>query len=433
MLRHHADLAAQAGQRHGGGVDAVDQDAATSGLHQPHQQVRQRAFARAVGAGQRHRFAGADVQRDAVQRRRPARVGEPHPFEPDVAAHRRQYTALPGGRFRRLGQHGAQTLQRAARLAGLAVDVGQTAHRPRQQGRVQQKTHHLGRRTTGGGAAQLPQDQHQGDGGEKLHAGPERGVDQPLLVAQVQDGADLGAVPRRLQWLARVGLDRRQHGEVFLGDGHRIGVRLLELAGQGAQPPAHDLEQQVEDRDHHQDDRSQARVDAQQHDGCTRNGERQRHDTQQRAADVAGQMRHIVGEQRQHFAVPALLEIGQRQGLQVVVQAHPEIGQDGLGRAPAQPAVAELQHGLQTHDEQQTGQQQAAGLRRAGEQATGKLPCQPGQRERGAGFGQHQHDAQRQRAAPGPCESENEPKVHGGCVCCRAAYFHASGRGRQAG
>jgi hypothetical protein len=118
-----------------------------------------------------------------------------------------------------LREHRTQSLQRAVRLPRLAVHVGQGAHRAGEQGGIQQKTDDFGGRSSRHGAAELPENQHHACRGQELHAGPERGVDQALLVAQVQDALDLAAITRRLQRLAREGLDGRQHAEVFLGNG----------------------------------------------------------------------------------------------------------------------------------------------------------------------------------------------------------------------
>ena len=108
----------------------------------------------------------------------------------------------------------------------------------------------------------------------------------------------------------------------------------------------------------------------------------------------------------------ALLEIGQRQRLQVVVQPGAQVGQDVLGRAAQQPAVGKFQQGLHGKQHQQGHQQQATGLRQAREQVPGELARQPRHGQRHAGFRQHEQRAQRQRAAPGPCKTKNQPKVH---------------------
>ena len=130
---------------HAGDVDAVDQDAAAGGGHQPHEQVRQGALACAVGPRQRDGLAGANVQVDAVQRRRAAGVGKPDGLKVDLAAHRGQGLPLRGDGLREFGQHRAQALQRAMHLPRLPVHVRQAADGAGEQRRIQQEAHHFGR------------------------------------------------------------------------------------------------------------------------------------------------------------------------------------------------------------------------------------------------------------------------------------------------
>ncbi len=68
VLRHDADLAAQAVERHGGDVDAVDRDPARAGFVQAHEEVGEGALAGAVGPDDRDGFAGGDGEIDAVAR-----------------------------------------------------------------------------------------------------------------------------------------------------------------------------------------------------------------------------------------------------------------------------------------------------------------------------------------------------------------------------
>ena len=104
VLRHDADLAAQAVERHGGDVDAVDRDPARRGFVQAHQQMGERALAGAVGADDGDGFPGGDGEIDVLQRRRPAGVAEAHVLERDRALDRRQRRADVRRRLGRLVQ-----------------------------------------------------------------------------------------------------------------------------------------------------------------------------------------------------------------------------------------------------------------------------------------------------------------------------------------
>ena len=66
ILRHDADLGAQRGQLQIAHVLAVDADGARGHIVEARHQVRQRGFARAARAHQRHHLAGLHFQVDAV-------------------------------------------------------------------------------------------------------------------------------------------------------------------------------------------------------------------------------------------------------------------------------------------------------------------------------------------------------------------------------
>ena len=86
ILRHHADLAAQAVLRHMGDILAVDQDFAVPEVVEAQQQIHQRRFAGAGAADQADFFPGADRQRQMLDHALVAAVGKAHVVEADFAA-----------------------------------------------------------------------------------------------------------------------------------------------------------------------------------------------------------------------------------------------------------------------------------------------------------------------------------------------------------
>jgi hypothetical protein len=90
VLEHHADGATDVGQRPLGDRDAADVDAAAGGCEQPVEVQEEGRLAGAVGADEGDGLAVADLERDAVQRLRPVRIGEAQVADADgVVAHAR--------------------------------------------------------------------------------------------------------------------------------------------------------------------------------------------------------------------------------------------------------------------------------------------------------------------------------------------------------
>ena len=177
-------------QRHGGDSRCCRSGMRPPSFHQPHQQVRQRAFAGAVGPVSVIVRRGA-MQRDAIQRRRPARVGERTPStgcRAPAATH-----GLPGGEVPAARPAPAQALQRAARAWRVCRRRrSDHAHRAASAGLQYSRklTISAGDRPAAG-LLQLPQDQHlRAAAARNCTPGPSaRRRSAPLLVAQAQDAS----------------------------------------------------------------------------------------------------------------------------------------------------------------------------------------------------------------------------------------------------
>ena len=122
LLPDRADLGAQRVLGQVADVDAVEQDAPALDLVEPEQQRDRRGLAGAGAADQRHPLAGADVQGEAVERRRRAAVAEADVLEVDRAAGPRRGDGVVGV------DDGVRRRQRAHAVLDLA-DVGEDAHR----------------------------------------------------------------------------------------------------------------------------------------------------------------------------------------------------------------------------------------------------------------------------------------------------------------
>ena len=100
LLRHEADLLAQARERRVAHVDAVDQDRALGHVVEARQQVDERGLAGAARAHDRHHLARGAPEARRAAARAPSRVGvaEAHLAVLDPAAHPRQHHGVPAPR-----------------------------------------------------------------------------------------------------------------------------------------------------------------------------------------------------------------------------------------------------------------------------------------------------------------------------------------------
>ena len=74
LLRHDCDLLAEIGQRDAANIDAVDTDRAEVRIVEPRQEIDEGRLTGTVLADDRDRFAGLDLERDALER---GRTGPP--------------------------------------------------------------------------------------------------------------------------------------------------------------------------------------------------------------------------------------------------------------------------------------------------------------------------------------------------------------------
>ncbi len=114
VLRHHADLRAQAVLRHGGDVLAVDRDPAGLQIVEAQEHVHQRRLAGAGPADEADLLAGGDVERQVLDRALVLAVVEADVIEGDGTLCRRQRRRL--GRILdivRLGHHAHAVIDRA--------------------------------------------------------------------------------------------------------------------------------------------------------------------------------------------------------------------------------------------------------------------------------------------------------------------------------
>ena len=322
---------------------------------------------------------------------------------------------MPRG-FRRLLHRLPQPGESALRHLRLAIDVGEPGNRPREQCRVQQKAHQLRRRESAVGKIRARQGQHQHDarGCDQLRQRLQRSVDSALLYAQAKDAIDLLAIPRRFLLFAGEGLDRRQHAQVFLSDGDRNGVLLLQLPRQRPHAATDDFHQQIEqgNEDHRQ--QRQDRADAKHQNHRAARGEQQRHQRKRGAADKAAQDINVVGKQRQGIAETPLVIVGQGQGLKMVVQPDLQIGDDLVGDIAEDSGIAELEQRLQSEQTQHAREDDTdSGGRHTGrrQHGLGEQASGPGDEQRGCAFDEHQQPGKRQRHAMRRGKNEQRSQI----------------------
>ena len=139
VLRHDADGAAQGMQIQILDVHAVEQDVAALRIVEAQHQLEQRGLAGAGRADDGDRFAGLDLERQAVQRCGigPRRIVEIHVAQTQrgaVGGARRQYVGQQRRLHRRAGfQQMQQTFCGAGRALGVAHHFGQGADRAGRQ------------------------------------------------------------------------------------------------------------------------------------------------------------------------------------------------------------------------------------------------------------------------------------------------------------
>ena len=134
LLRDHADLRAQRGQRDVAHVAAIDEQASGGDIEEARNQMHQRALACAARSDDGHHFSGAHFEIDVAQnfaRLVAVRfVGEAHILEANALAKGRQRLRarlLPDVVF---GIHELENLRRRAqRLLEIVVEQGKLAHR----------------------------------------------------------------------------------------------------------------------------------------------------------------------------------------------------------------------------------------------------------------------------------------------------------------
>ena len=247
-----------------------------------------------------------------------------------------------------------------------------------------------------------------------MHRRFERRLDTVLADAEADDALDLLAIACRFLHFPREGLDRRQHAEVFFRHADGGGMFFLQLAGQRAQLAPDDLEQQIENRNRCGDRQPQQRIGAQHDQHRAHHRQQERDQAQQCAGDVTGKLGRFVGQQRQDVPAAALVIEAERQGLQMVVNANAQIGQNPFAGDAHQVGIAESEERL-TGEEHEQGEQYRphVGLE-TGQQAPGETPAQPGNGQRHTGFGQHQEAGQRQLYTVRRREAEKKTQVHGG-------------------
>ena len=210
-------------------------------------------------------------------------------------------------------------------------------------------------------------------------------------------------------------LDHRQHRQVLFGRGRLLGPGLHGRMAQRPQPPAHQLEQDEQQRHQDRDRHRDRRRHAQHHRQRADQGEQQRQQRHQGAGEVAAQAVDVAGQQRQHVAAAALLVPGQGQGLQVRVQLRP-----GIGHQPARDRLQLHRHRvaqrrLRGHQHEQQPKQVAEAL--AEHQPRGQQASGPGLGQGGHALHQHQRQRQQQgrqvRAQqgqqPGPWRGQGRP------------------------
>jgi hypothetical protein len=165
VLRHDADVLAQAGLGDLADVLAVDEDAAGSDIEEAEQQARQGRFAGAAGAHHGQLAAGGDGEADVVQDR-PARVvGEPTTFEAHLAGRDGQQFARIRriDDLRRLVQQAEQLFHVGEGVADLAIHRAEEVERDEQLDQVGVDQHQVAQGHALVGHAPGRQAHHGGD------------------------------------------------------------------------------------------------------------------------------------------------------------------------------------------------------------------------------------------------------------------------------
>ena len=445
VLRHDADAPAQAVQRRGGDVDAVELH--LPGLHVvvAQQQLEHGALARAAGADQRHCFAGAHVQVEVLQRRdlRARRVVKGHAGHAQcrAALHCRQRARLGGvdhGRFGRQQFH--QPLGGAGGAQQVAVDLRQHRHAADQNDDVDDglaevagadlAAHHRLR-----ALVQAPQQRAEGGADDEGH----QQRPHPGAAAGGLEGVFGGGVEAlRLAVLLRVALhhgDGVEHlGSDGAGVGHPVLAGAAELAHAAAEVQAgqHHQHQDAHHLRHHIGVGDDQHADgAQAHHAVAQ--------TQAQAgADDGLHQRGVGGQAAEHLAGLGGLEELRALPQHMAVDGVAQVGRDALAQPAHHVEARRREHAeRRTHREQRQEMLAQRHDARAGLGRHQALVDQRAQRHR-----KHQRRARRQhqeqpgqRDAPavGPHEGR-QPGEGLGALAARAAgvlggNFDRRGRG----
>ena len=337
VLQHHAELAPQVGRAHLVRVNAVERDAAATHLVEAHEQVDEGRLAGARGSHDGDLLAGLGHEAHVAHEGLLGLVAEAHVLELDAALH-----GLGAGE--RLGRVSLDLV-----LVKDGEDALGGGERPLQHadghGELRER---LGAR--GHVLEERLEDAHGELAGEQHLAGDDGHGD----LAQAQHEADDGAHGVGEE----IGLGAR--GREFLGGGQHLGgarlvaaeglddgaagVGLLHLAGelaQGGLPGRGHAqgaggEELGDEQGHHaeaDEDHRERHADGEHHRHRADHGERRDEDLQKAALEHLGDLVEVVGGAADGVAGLVVVEVGQRQALELGGKLLAQLEVELLGEA----------------------------------------------------------------------------------------------------